>query len=115
MDKQIPNIATEIVNELKENLQNIFGEHLKKIILYGSYSRLDYSKESDIDLIVLTDFNESELADINEKLNSLSVDLSLKYSKVLSILVKDSAQFYRYIDILPFYSNIADQGVTVYG
>jgi len=115
MDKHIPDIASEIIVELKENLRNILGDNLNKIILYGSYSRLDYSKESDIDFIVLTDSNSSELIDLNEKINSLVVDLSLKYNIVLSVILKNSSQFYSYTGLLPYYSNIVAQGITVYG
>jgi predicted nucleotidyltransferase len=115
MDKHIPDIAIEIIVELKENLQNILGDNLNKIILYGSYSRLDYSNDSDIDFIVLTDSNNSELIDLNEKINSLVVDLSLKYNIVLSVILKNSSQFYSYTGLLPYYSNIVAQGITVYG
>jgi predicted nucleotidyltransferase len=115
MNKHIPNIVTEIIVELKENLQNILGDNLNKIILYGSYSRLDYSNESDIDFIVLTDSNNSELIDLNEKINSMVVNLSLKYNIVLSVILKNSSQFYSYTGLLPYYSNIVAQGITVYG
>jgi predicted nucleotidyltransferase len=115
MDKHIPDIATEIIVELKENLRNILGDNLHKIILYGSYSRLDYSNESDMDFIVLTNSNDSELIELNEKINSIIVDLSLKYNIVLSVILKNSSQFYNYTGLLPYYSNIVAQGITVYG
>ena len=113
MDIQIPKIASEITEELKENLQNILGESLHKIILYGSYSRLDYSKESDIDFIVLTYSKDSELIELNEKINLIAVDLSLKYNIVLSIILKNSTQFYQYSNLLPYYNNIAAEGITI--
>ena len=39
----------ELLNEYVNELTKIYGSHLKKIILYGSYARGDYREDSDID------------------------------------------------------------------
>ena len=44
-----------------EELSKIYGMHLKKVILYGSYARGDFNKKSDVDLMILTDLNEKEI------------------------------------------------------
>ncbi|MBI5730115.1 MAG: nucleotidyltransferase domain-containing protein [Ignavibacteriales bacterium] len=115
MSKKIPHIAEKIVTELRNALVPLLGDNLIKIVLFGSYANLDYSHDSDIDIIILTKDNESEQIDLNEQINTLCVDLSLKYGVVISVIIKNSKQFYEFSDILPFYNNIVTHGVTVYG
>ena len=47
MPKSIENIISEFTKKVKE----ILGDRVKKIILYGSYARGDYKKNSDIDIV----------------------------------------------------------------
>jgi hypothetical protein len=42
-----------ILQEFKERLEAIYGDNLKKVILFGSYARGDYDSESDIDVLVV--------------------------------------------------------------
>jgi predicted nucleotidyltransferase len=39
-----------ILNELIERVRPVFGDKLKKVILFGSYARGDYDAESDVDI-----------------------------------------------------------------
>lgn len=39
-----------LLGRYTEELQRIYGTHLKQIILYGSYVHGDYQDDSDIDL-----------------------------------------------------------------
>ena len=41
-----------------EELRKIYGEHLQKIILYGSRARGDFREDSDYDIMILTDLDE---------------------------------------------------------
>ena len=38
-----------LLEQYTEILQKIYGNHLRRVILYGSYARGDYTKDSDID------------------------------------------------------------------
>lgn len=48
--KSVINQLTEMANEIKHS-----GLHLKKMVLYGSYSRNEQHKWSDIDVAVVAD------------------------------------------------------------
>lgn len=56
------------------------------MILYGSAARGTDTEESDIDIMVLVDGNNQELRLFEDKLSDISTDLSIKYSKVFSII-----------------------------
>ena len=49
MATEMQNLITEYVTAVKK----IYGNHLKQVILYGSYARGDYTKDSDVDIMLL--------------------------------------------------------------
>jgi predicted nucleotidyltransferase len=53
LHKKLPKKVQQIVQEAKEQLQAIYSGHLQEMILFGSYARGDYTKGSDIDLLIL--------------------------------------------------------------
>jgi predicted nucleotidyltransferase len=109
------NLLEIISKEVEQNLDVILKDKLKKIILYGSYARGDYDEESDIDFLVLTDLKNDEISYYRNKITDLTVELSLKYGKLASIVLKNENQFREYFAILPFYSNVVNDGKVIYG
>jgi len=65
-------------------MQDVYGDRLDKIILYGSYARGDFHDESDIDyLVVLNDENVStfmEVANTRPALNNVFDDSGIDVS-----------------------------------
>ena len=73
----------EIINELVEGLQNILGDKLYCIILYGSVARKEATEESDIDIaLVLKDKFDEES---KERFLIWNSSLDMKYNKIFSI------------------------------
>ena len=50
----MPEAKRKIIMLFSREMKRILGENLKKVILYGSYARGDYTENSDIDIMVLT-------------------------------------------------------------
>lgn len=73
-----------ILQELKKELKNLYGERLKKLILYGSYARNEAWKDSDIDVVVLLDGEVLPGKEI-ERMIDIITDLNLKYNILLSV------------------------------
>ena len=46
---------SRLINQIKAHLMKMYGEGVKKVILYGSYVRDEATKDSDIDILVLVD------------------------------------------------------------
>ena len=72
--------------ELVDLLEKVYSNKLKTVILYGSTARGTDTDESDIDVMVLVDGNNQELRLFEDKLSDISADISIKYSKVFSII-----------------------------
>ena len=105
----------ELLHELKNELEKVFGEKLKKVIVYGSYARGASDEGSDLDIMVLVDMNEKEIKNERDKVLDLTVDLTTRYGVVLSIIENNYDYFYDWAEVLPFFANVIREGVSIYG
>ena len=48
-----------MISEYVRAVRKIYGHHLKQVILYGSYASGDYTKDSDVDLMLLVDLDDA--------------------------------------------------------
>ena len=111
----MPNKIDKIINQFITQVSNLIGNRLKKVILYGSYARGDYGKNSDIDIMILTDFNDEELAKYRIKIRDLACDLELENNIVISPIVRNIDKYNNRIDVIPFYMNVQKEGVVLRG
>lgn len=110
MDEQME----KILSELAELLHQVYKSRLKTVILYGSVARGTYTKDSDIDIMVLVDGDDLELRSYNEQLSDVATDISLKYLKVFSIIDVSYQEYMKWKQISPFYKNVSEEGVVLY-
>jgi predicted nucleotidyltransferase len=98
-----------LLGDLKADLKTALGDKLEELVLFGSYSRGDYSKYSDIDLIILVEdeLTRSENATVDE----LVARYSLRYDIVISGLVYPIIS-YRKINT-PFFLNVREEGIKI--
>jgi predicted nucleotidyltransferase len=74
-----------ILQELKARLQELYGERLKGLYLFGSYARGDAHADSDIDVALVLDDFEREIPEI-DRAGDASAELGLKYNCSISII-----------------------------
>ncbi len=103
----------EEVGEFVTLVKACFGEHLAKVILYGSYARGDYNDCSDIDVMVLVSIPDAEIKQSENRIYDGAFDLELKYGKVLSPVIRNRDTFEYWSDTLPFYQNVRTEGVEI--
>jgi len=114
-NKKTGEIGTEhLLKEIEQELKNIFGSKLKKIILYGSYARKMSDAGSDLDIMALVDMNQEEIKKIHDKVLDVTVDLTTRYGIVLSIIENNYDHFYDWVDVIPFFKNVQLEGVELY-
>ena len=80
------NEAIEMLKNLPEELKIIYGEKLKKVVLYGSVAREMATDDSDVDIMVLIDMSQNELIEYEDALSDVSTNLALEYFKVFSLI-----------------------------
>ena len=103
----------QITNEVKRDMQNVLGDKLHQIILYGSYARGDYNNESDIDMMVLADVSETELKNYRKQVNRVASKIGLNHDIMITITLKDKQSFDSHQELSPFYRNMANEGVSI--
>ena len=111
MPKKIDNVLEIFIKELSK----LLGKRIKKIILYGSYARGDFDKNSDIDLMILTDLNDEELKKYRIKVREIACDIEYDNDVIISPLLRNINKYNERIDIVPFYMNVNKEGVVLSG
>lgn len=109
------NQALDILCEVYNGSNAIFGGAIKEAYLYGSYARGDYHEESDIDILLVAEIPQSEISSYRNSVALLTSDLSLKYDITVSVTTKPLEQFRRFGDILPYYKNVLAEGIKYAG
>ena len=105
----------KIINQFAQEVSDLLGNRLKKIILYGSYARGDYDKNSDIDIMVLADLNDNEIIEYRIKIREVACDLELENDIIISPLLRNIDKYKERINVIPFYINVEKEGVVVHG
>jgi predicted nucleotidyltransferase len=109
--KNIENVIQDVIN----GINNLLGDRVKKIILYGSYARGDYDRNSDIDIMILTDLSEEEIIDKRVEIWDMVYDIGLDNDITISPLLKNIDEYNYWLDTLPFYMNVQKEGVILNG
>lgn len=112
---KIPNEISNIIEQFVKGVNEILGNRVKKIILYGSYARGDFNESSDIDIMILTDLTDDEIIEYREKVWDYAYDLEFEnnFDIQLSPLVKNIDKFNYWLEALPFYMNVQKEGVVL--
>lgn len=100
-----------ITQSFKKEMQQLYGDQLAKVLLYGSYARGDFHEESDIDFMVV--LNEEKLQLFKEicKITEVSTTLSLLHNKILAT-VPTTAQRYEECDSI-FYKLVRQEAIEI--
>ena len=94
-------------------LSGLFGAHLRSVILFGSYARGEASEGSDVDVLVLVDLPREEIARYRRAVAAIAGEYLLSDNLLFSPILENEAFFARHQQTLPFYRNIAREGVRV--
>lgn len=109
----MPEMVHKIVYKFVKQIRGIYGDALKKVVVYGSYARGDYQKNSDIDIMILVDVSDAEIKKRFNSVCDLAFDYELEFGIVISPLVKNEKHFMKWSETLPFYRNVKQEGVIV--
>lgn len=107
-------ITQDLIKQYVSALKNIYGKHVKQIILYGSYARGDFHKNSDIDVMVLVDLPDTQIESYSDALSELGFEYNVKHDIWFMPIVKNVQHFGQWNTVYSFYSNVAKEGITLY-
>lgn len=102
-----------LVKEILSGVQEIAKNDLESIILYGSYARGDYDKESDFDIAILLRCSRMEMKKYTNVLADLMVDLNLEHDVLVNFCCIPYNEYIEKKDVLPYYMSIEREGVSL--
>lgn len=109
----MPDRIHNIVYQFSQELNKIIGKKLSKIIVYGSYARGDYNYNSDVDIIILVKMSNSDIKKIENQVYDLAFEIEMNTGIDISPIIKNESEYEYWLDTLPFYKNISDEGVVL--
>ena len=104
-----------ITKEIVDAVLHLLEDKVYKIVLYGSYARGDFSFGSDIDIMILLNCSKDEVKSFRNSVSKLASQISLNHDVEVSLLLRDRVTFEQKLDIMPFYQNVENDGVALYG
>ena len=96
----------EAIKEFVQALKSKYRGRVRRIILFGSYARGDYTEESDIDILIVGDVDFDYVIDFCTK-------LLLKYGVVINAIIESEEQFNKKIN-WSFHRNVLKEGKVLY-
>lgn len=111
----MPDTVSNIVYQFVQQLKTIFDSHLSKVIVYGSYARGDYQDNSDVDVMILVDLPEQEIKAKENMVYDTAFEIEMRTGIDISPVIKNEAQYEYWVDVLPYYRNVREEGVVVDG
>ena len=108
-------LLNNLLYQVTDYSKEVFGDKLKKVILYGSYARGDYDDESDIDVMIMADIPMEDVLKYSGKICDFVSDINVDNSVFISPMIQSEAVFNKYKNVTPFYQNVAREGVRLYG
>ena len=109
----MPVSVRDIVYEFAKDMKRLFGRDLSRIIIYGSYARGDYRENSDVDVMILVKLPEDSIRKYTDKVSDCAFEYLMKYGVDISPVIKNEEHFNYWVDNLPYYRNVRDEGVVV--
>ena len=75
----------------------------------------DFNKDSDIDIMILTNLTDDEIVKYRKEISHLAYDIECDndFEIHLSPLVKNIDKFNYWLEALPFYMNVKREGVVL--
>lgn len=115
MGINMTNSVSNSIELFSSQLRELLGNKISKIILYGSYARGDYKKNSDVDVMILVTMPDSEIKKIENEIYDLAFDIEMDTGVDIFPIIKNEEHYMYWVDTLPFYKNIKKEGILING
>ena len=76
---------------------------------------IDIETFSDVDLMILVKMSDSEIKRIENDVYDIAFEIEIETGIDISPIIKNEAQYEYWVDTLPFYRNVRDEGVVING
>jgi predicted nucleotidyltransferase len=99
-----------ILTQLRSHFEQLYGDRLTQMVLYGSQARGDARPDSDIDILVVLKGQVNPGEEI-KRTSHIRADLSLQNDEVISCQFMNEEKFTNYQS--PLLRNIRKEGILI--
>lgn len=110
----MPQAMQRLMQQYVSNVRDIYGSHLRQVILFGSYARGDYNSESDVDVMILLDLSDMDIKEYGHQLSDMTFDFNMDYDVDIKPIAKSESHYQKWVGSYPFYTNVDRDGVKLY-
>lgn len=110
----IPEDIQAHLKEYVEKVKAIYQDNLYQIILYGSYAKGNYGRDSDIDIMILLNMDEESTIEHRHDTSHISFDFQVDYDLEIKPIVHSKDTLLKWKNVHPFYKNVFTEGVKLY-
>ena len=107
------NELQSIMSTLVSDCKALFGDKLCDVRLYGSYARGDYNEESDIDVMILLNMEDSESRKHRGSVCHIASEIDLTYGVCLSPVICTRVLYEKWNEFPGFYNDVRKEGVSM--
>jgi len=104
------------VRQLKDRITKEVNGKIESIVLYGSVARGTATKDSDIDIFILTKGNiyDKKNSNLHNKISDIRTDVDLENRTLTSLVYVPKKTFFKRYTFDPFIKNVIKEGVVLY-
>lgn len=99
----------EILKQIKKVVLEVDSE--AEVVLFGSRARGDFNDESDWDVLILVDKEETDFT-FKRKIQNVMYNLELEQTAVISTIIKNR-KFWQDISVTPLFKEVEKDGVVL--
>lgn len=107
----MPKKIVYLLQLYRKQLEKELGQHIKEVILYGSYARGDFRTDSDIDILILVDLKDFQ--ECEDKVFDLTYDFNIENDTEIMPIVQNIEHFNKWKNAYMFYRNVNTEGVAI--
>lgn len=111
---EIPKDIQTHLEEYVEQVKELYQDKLYQIILFGSYAKGNYGRDSDIDVMILLNMDEEDTIPYRHDTSGISYDFQVNYDLDINPILHSKDTFLKWKNAHPFYRNVYTEGVKLY-
>lgn len=102
-----------MLSEYRKKVESAADYHISEMILYGSYARGDFREDSDIDIMILMDLNETDMKKYEDRIYDITYDFNFSRGTEIMPVIQNIRHFNYWKKAYLFYRNIEEKGILI--
>lgn len=103
----------KIISEYIEKIKEILADDFERAVVYGSYARGEYNRESDVDIAIFTSRKAEEFYLLINQIAEITFEYGVQYDIIFSPVFQNTADFQRMLKVVPYFQNIQREGIVI--